>query len=91
MEKYDAILKTINDKIADCERLIEFLRQENGSLLETNRMLNEKVAKLEKDLSEERQANAKLNEAYDRQRDELDDFKAANEALKAEINHINKF
>lgn len=56
MEKYDAILRTINDKIAECERFVEFLRQENGSLLETNRMLNEKAAKLEKDLSEERQA-----------------------------------
>lgn len=29
MEKYEAILKTINDKIANSEKLIEYLREEN--------------------------------------------------------------
>lgn len=30
MEKYEAILKVINDKIAESERMIAFLREGNG-------------------------------------------------------------
>ena len=47
MENYAFILKTINDKIADCERMIEYYREEISKKDDTIRELKEKVALLE--------------------------------------------
>ena len=47
MEKYEAILKTINDKIADCERMIEYYREEVPTRDNIIRDLNTKIKSLE--------------------------------------------
>lgn len=91
MEKYDAILRTINDKIADQEGIIKMYRKEAPEKDATIRQLKLKVAELEKALSESGKHNALLKEAYDEQRDELDDYKVANQALKDEIHKLSKF
>ena len=91
MENITAILKTINDKIATQEDIIEMYRKETAEKDATIRELENKAAELEKALNESETSYAKLNEAYDKQRDDLDDYKAANEALKAEINNISAF
>ena len=91
MEKYAAILKTINDKIASQEDIIEMYRRETTEKDATIRELENMAAELKKALNEIETAYEKLNEAYDKKRDELDAFKTANEALKAEINNISKF
>lgn len=53
MEKYEAILKAINDKIAECEKLIEFYRGEvtriekiNSELTKENELLQKKIENL---------------------------------------------
>jgi predicted RNase H-like nuclease (RuvC/YqgF family) len=53
MEKYDAIYRTINDKIADCEKTIEYYRGEvtriekiNSELRKENELLKEKIENL---------------------------------------------
>lgn len=48
MEKYEAILKVINDKIEDSERLIEYLREGNGKKDEIIRKLEAENATLKK-------------------------------------------
>lgn len=53
MEKYEAILKTINDKIAECEKLIAHYRGEinriekiNSDLKKENELLKKKIENL---------------------------------------------
>lgn len=91
MEKYDAILKTINDKIADCERIIEWYREEKAKAEAIIRELSEKAEQLEKDFCEaQKQAFDYADEAR-KLTDENEALKKANEALKAENNRLNKF
>lgn len=53
MEKYDAILRAINDKIADCESTIAYYRGEvsriekiNSELKKENELLKKKIENL---------------------------------------------
>lgn len=53
MEKYSSLLKCINDKIADCEKTIEYYREEisrietqNRELIAENKALKEKITDL---------------------------------------------
>lgn len=53
MEKYSSLLKCINDKIADCEKTIEYYREETSKkeslireLEAENKALKEKITDL---------------------------------------------
>lgn len=91
MKKYEAILKTINDKIADSENLIEYYREETAKKDATIRELKEKTEQLEKDFCEaQKQAFDYADEAR-KLTDEIEALKKANEALRIENNKLNKF
>ena len=91
MEKYDAILKTINDKIADCERLIEWYREETLKKETTIRELTEKAEQLEKDYCEAQKQAFDYAEENKKLTDEIEALKKANEALRIKNNKLNKF
>lgn len=91
MEKYEFILRCINDKLKENADVLEMYRKEVPEKDATIRELKVKVAKLENDLSEEKQAYRKLREAHNKLNDEVADYKAANESLRAEINKLKEF
>lgn len=91
MEKYDAILKTINEKIANSERLVEFLRQENGKKDETIRMLKKKTGDLEQAYYDATSENNELTSENEKLKKANSELLKANKYLKDENNKLNSF
>lgn len=98
MEKYAAIFKTINDKIADQEDIIEMYRKETAEKDATIRELKNKVGYLELALCDETQKNneltsenKELKETLETLEDENIELRKTIEALKAEINNLENF
>lgn len=98
MENYDAILRTINDKIASGEKTIEWLREE---LSKSEKTISELVAKngdlelsycdatsTSNELTSE---NEQLRKRVEALMDEITGLKAANEALRAENSKLSNF
>lgn len=81
MEKYEAILKTINDKIADCENLIEYYRGEVARI----ELFNTDLTKHLEQAEGKAYALAKEVEKLTKANEEL---KKANEALRKQANNF---
>lgn len=77
MEKYDAILRTINDKIADQEGIIKMYRKEAPEKDAIIRELKAKVSDLELALCDETQKNNELTSENEALRDEIIELKNA--------------
>ena len=91
MEKYAAIYKTINDKIASQEDIIEMYRRETTEKDALIRELKAKVSDLELALCDETQKNNELENSYEKKLDEISELKVANAKLIAKINELEKF
>ena len=98
MEKYDAILRLINDKLESQEGIIEMYRKESAEKSETIREFRNKVGDLELALCDETQKNNELTsenkdlkETLETLEDENIELRNTIEALKSEINNISNF
>lgn len=91
MEKYDAILRAINDKIVDQESTISFYREETGKKTAEIQKLTGHIESLESKFKERSRDYEALQEAFDKKLDEISELKAANAKLTAKINEIEKF
>lgn len=91
MEKYDAILRTVNDKIADQEKTIEYYRGEVARIEKFNADLSQQLEKAEAKLKELSNNYDKLHDSFDKKLDENAELKAANAKLTAKINENEKF
>ena len=98
MEKYDAIFRTINDKIASQEDIIEMYRKETTEKDALIRELKAKVSDLELALCDETQKNNELSTAYENLNaykdalcDANTDLKKTIERLNGKINELEKF
>ena len=91
MEKYDAILRTINDKIADCEKTIEYYRDEVARKEAIILKLEEKAVQAENDCGKVKARLETLENEYENKLDEISELKAANAKLTARINELEKF
>ncbi len=98
MEKYDAILRAINDKIAGQESTIEWYREEMSKNDVTIRELKAKVSDLELSLCDETQKNneltaenEQLKETLETYEDEIIELRKAIESLKAENDKLSTF
>lgn len=79
MENYDAILRTINNKIADCENTIEWYRGEVARIEEFNKELQKHLEQAEA------KAHA-LSKELERLTEENEALKKANETLRKQAN-----
>ena len=84
MEKYEALFRTINDKIAECEKTIEYYRHE---MLKAEKIILDQKEKLEKAEADYCEAQ---KQAFD-YAEENKALKAANEALRTENHKLAKF
>jgi chromosome segregation ATPase len=91
MEKYDAILKTINDKIADQEGIIKMYRKESAEKDATIRELKGHIEVVEAKLKELSNNYDKLYDSFDKKLDEISELKTANAKLTVKINELEKF
>ena len=91
MEKYEAILRTINDKIADCEKTIEYYREVMSQKDATIRMAEARAFQAEQEFSNAKARLETLEKAYENKLDETNDLKAANAKLTAKINEFENF
>ena len=79
MENYAFILKTINDKIADCERMIEYYREEVSEK-------NDTIRELETKLSASENLRVCNLEIIENLKIENEALKEANEELRKKLN-----
>lgn len=84
MKEFEAILKCINDKLADNEKMLEYYIDESINIKTRNLKLEEE----NKSLKEENEQLKKRNEACE---DEIFELKRAIEILKAKVNELEKF
>lgn len=90
MEKYDAIFRTINDKIAEQEDVIKMYRKTTAEKDATIRELKAKVSDLELALYDETQKNNELTSGYKNLKAYNDALYEANTDLKKTIEALNK-
>lgn len=91
MEKYDAILRLINEKIENQEGIIEMYRRESVEKDATIRELQQKNGDLELAYCDETQKNNELSTENEALRDEIVTLKKVIESLKAEVNNLANF
>ena len=91
MEKYDAIFRTINDRIAELEDIIKMYRKETAEKDATIRKLEANVSQAEQYLNNAKARLDELENSYEKKLDEISELKAANAKLTAKINEFEKF
>jgi chromosome segregation ATPase len=98
MEKYDAIIKCINDTLKDKESSLNYYREEMPKRDARIRELEVKVAQLEGEnkglldsLEYSVNLNGELGNSNEALKDEIVTLKKVIESLKAEVNNLANF